>query len=83
MRYNSGMSKGSLIALLGLLIAVMPFTGFPLAAKITVTVIAGLLLVALGFLVRQERLWLLKSLSGEQKNDVYAESAPYQKTTEA
>jgi hypothetical protein len=76
------MSKGSLIAILGLIIAFMPFTGFPLAVKTLVSVIAGIFLLVIGFLVRQERLWLLRTLSGEHKTDVYAENgAPYQAST--
>lgn len=72
------MSKGSAILLLGLLTAFLPFTGFPNVVKTTLAVLFGLALVAFGFLVRQERLWLLRALSGEHKTDAYTENAaPY------
>jgi hypothetical protein len=72
------MSKGSLILLLGLVTAFLPFTGFPFGTKIFIAVVSGFLLMGLGFLVRQERLWLLRALSGERKTDAYTENgAPY------
>lgn len=72
------MSKGSSIVILGLISAFLPFTGFPLVVKITLAVVIGFLIMALGFLVRQERLWLLRALSGEHKTDAYTENgAPY------
>ena len=61
------MSKGSTIAVLGLLAAFLPFTGIPMDVKIGLEVVIGLTVTALGFLVRQERLWLLRALSGEQE----------------
>lgn len=79
------MSKGSALVLLGLLSAFLPFTGFVPAIKIGLAVIFGFLIMGLGFLVRQERLWLLRSLKGEHKTDAYTENgAPYAATrTEA
>jgi len=68
------MSKGALILILGLLTAFLPFTGFPSNVKVFVAVVSGILLMGLGFLVRQERLWLLRALSGGRKTDAYTEN---------
>lgn len=72
------MSKGALIFLLGILSAFMPFTGFPTVVKVTSAVLFGLTIMVLGFLVRQERLWLLRAMAGEHKTDAYTENgAPF------
>lgn len=68
------MSKGALIFLLGLLLAFLPFTGFPNVVKVSCAVLFGLTVMALGFLVRQERLWLLRAMAGEHKTDAYTEN---------
>lgn len=70
------MSKAGAIVILGLLVAFLPFTGFPSGFETTLAVILGLLTMALGFLVRQERLWLLRSMKRENKTDSYAERRP-------
>lgn len=72
------MSKAAAIILLGFIVAFLPFTGFPAVVKAILGVVFGLLIMALGFLVRQERIWLLRALSGEHKTDAYTENgAPY------
>lgn len=78
------MSKAGLIALLGLLTAFLPFVGIPNAAKTVVAVILGLLIFALGFLIREERRWLLRSLKGEHRTDAYTENGArgYGETTQ-
>ena len=53
------MSKGSLIILLAFLVTFLPFTGFPTGAKTVFAIIFGLAIMALGYLVRQERKWLI------------------------
>ncbi len=68
------MSKGGLIVLLGFLAAFLPFTGFPIGVKTALAVVFGILVMALGFLVRQERIWLLRAVSGEHKTDAYTET---------
>ncbi len=70
------MSKGAVIILLGFLIAFLPFTGFPTGTKTIFAIIFGLCTMALGFLVRQERVWLTRALSGKHKTDAYAENGP-------
>lgn len=59
------MSKGSLIIVFGLLTAFLPFTGFPTGTKTVLAIIFGLATMALGFLVRQERIWLLRARLSE------------------
>lgn len=68
------MSKGSAILVLGALLGFLPFTGFPTGFKIICSVIFGLAVMVLGFLVRQERLWLLRALTGEHKTNAYSEN---------
>jgi len=70
------MSKGGAIIILGFLTAFLPFTGFSSGFETVLAIIFGLLIMMLGFLVRQERLWLLRSRPGEQKTDSYAENKP-------
>lgn len=68
------MSKAAAIIILGFLAAFLPFVGIPSGVKIILAVLFGLSIMALGFLVRQERIWLLRALSGEHKTDAYTES---------
>ena len=68
------MSKVGLIAFLGLLLAFMPFLGLPLVVKTPLTVLFGIMILVLGFLVREERRWLLRALRGEHETDAYSES---------
>ena len=68
------MSKGSLIILLAFLITFLPFTGFPTGVKTVFAIVFGLMTMALGFLVRQERIWLLSAIKGESKTDAHPES---------
>lgn len=76
------MSKAAAIIVLGFFTAFLPFTGFPGVVKIVLAVLFGLSIMALGFLVRQERIWLLRALTGEHKTDAYTENgAPYQVST--
>ena len=60
--YNFRVSKASTIIILGLFSALVPFTGFPIFVKTTASIIAGVLIMIIAFLVREERLWLLKEL---------------------
>ena len=48
------MSKGSAILILGFVYGVLPFVGIPTMAKTVIAVILGVLLMGLGFLVREE-----------------------------
>lgn len=68
------MSKGGLITILGFALAVLPFLGIPLVVKTGLAVVFGLLVMALGFLVREERRWLMRALSGDHEADAYTEN---------
>jgi len=68
------MSKAAAIIVLGFFAAFLPFTGFPGGVKMALGALIGLSIMALGFLVRQERIWLLRALSGEHKTDAYTEN---------
>lgn len=70
------MSKGALIILLGLFTAFLPFTGFPEPVTTILAVVFGLATLTLGFLVRQERIWLERVIKGQHKTDAYAENGP-------
>ncbi len=76
------MSKAGAIIILGFVAAFLPFTGFPSGVKTFFMVLAGLLIMALGFLVRQERKWLMRALSGTHKTDAYTESGASYASTE-
>lgn len=78
------MSKAGLIAFLGLFSALMPFLGIPTTAKTTLTVVFGLLILALGFLVREEKKWIIRALKGDHKTDAYTENGAnaYEQKTE-
>lgn len=68
------MSKAGLIALLGLLSALLPFIGIPTAIKTALAVIFGLVILALGFLVREEKKWIIRTLQGDHQADAYTEN---------
>ncbi len=68
------MSKTGLIILFGLLLAILPFIGISFAVKTALAVVLGLSVLVLGFLVRQERRWLLRALEGDHHTDAYTEN---------
>ena len=70
------MSKGSAIMVLGFLSAFMPFTGFPTGFAQVLTIVFGIATMALGFLVREERTWLVRAIEGGHKTDAYTENKP-------
>lgn len=71
------MSKAGVIALLGLLTALLPFVGIPTTFKTALAVIFGLLILALGFLVREEKRWIIRTLQGDHKTDAYTENGAH------
>lgn len=73
------MSKAVIVIIIGALIAFSPFLGFPSAFMTGLTVILGIALIVLGLLMRVERLWLIRALSGGHKTDAYAENGAPQK----
>lgn len=68
------MSKPAIVVLLGVLVALVPFDGLPEWMSTGLTVLFGFSIAVLALLMRAERLWLLRSLSGGHKTDAYAES---------
>ncbi|XKT74514.1 MAG: hypothetical protein ACJKTH_00230 [Patescibacteria group bacterium UBA2163] len=80
------MSKAGLIILFGLILTFLPFLGVPLVFKTTLAVVLGIATMGLGFLVREERRWLVRALKGDFQTDAYTENgaqAYEQTTTEA
>ena len=69
------MSKGGLITLLGFILLILPFLGIPTAIKIAFTVVFALVVMALGFLVREEKKWMLRALNGDSQADAYTENS--------
>ena len=75
------MSKAVLVAILGVIVTLLPLSGLP-SAFIKIAVMAiGVALLVLGLLMRAERLWMVRALSGGHKTDTYAENAAPQKNT--
>ena len=75
------MSKGSATVILGVLSIILPFTGFPTNIKTGIAVVLGILIVALGFLSRQERLWLRKTIDAGNNEEFGAHHGSSQKET--
>lgn len=69
------MSKGGLITILGFFLALLPFLGIPVAAKTILAVVFGVTVMVLGVLVREERRWLMRALSGDTQADAYTENS--------
>ena len=76
------MSKAVLVIILGIVVILIPIDGLPEKVSATLTVLSGAALVVLGLLMRIERLWLLRSLSGGHKTDAYTENGAPQKNSE-
>ena len=70
-------TKNRIILILGILVALMPFFGFPSIYENGFYVIAGLAIAVLSFLVaRHKRVRLSRKTSKGRVTDVYAETAP-------
>ena len=72
------MSKAGIITFLGFLSALLPFLGIPSVFKSILFVVFGLLIMGLGFLVREERRWLMRAIKGDHKKDAYTENGTQQ-----
>jgi asparagine N-glycosylation enzyme membrane subunit Stt3 len=68
------MSKEVLIILLGLLIALMPYLGFPGSWKNVLSIVIGIAIAGLGFVVRQERIWKEREEIPERREDSFVEN---------
>lgn len=77
------MSKAVLVTLIGAVIVLLNILyGFPSEIVRWVTIIFGVVIIVLGLLMRVERLWLIRALTGGHKTDAYAENGAIQRTAE-
>lgn len=76
------MSKAVLVTIIGVIVAIIPINGLPAYINTIITVLAGIAIVILGLLMRVERLWMLRALSGGHKTDAYTENGVPQKISE-
>ena len=60
------MSKGSAVIALGVLIMLVAISGIPSTFKIGALIVLGFLIAGIGFLVRQEKQWLMQALKDGQ-----------------
>jgi len=73
------MIKISTIFALGIFIALIPFSGFPIEWKNTLYIISGLLVTVLSVLIRRELEEVIKhSYTDVVKTDTFSESNPKQ-----
>jgi hypothetical protein len=72
------MSKAVIVVILGIIVALIPIDGLPERISAILTVLLGLAIAALGLLMRVERIWLMRTLSGGHKTDAYAENSATQ-----
>lgn len=74
------MSKETLVLVLGIVIFFTPFLGLPYQYKEWVLIVAGILLMAIGYrLRRQVFLESLQDEGGERRGDVFVESTVIEK----
>jgi len=73
------MIKISTIFILGILIALIPYSGFPSGTKNFSYVFFGVLIAILSLLIRRELHEVIRTLHGEEKNDTFSQSAPKEK----
>ncbi len=67
-------SKAVVTIILGIIVAIIPIDGLPDVVSDILTALLGITIAFLGLLMRAERLWLVRSLSGGHKTDTYAEN---------
>jgi len=73
------MVKISTIFALGIFVAIIPFTGFPIEWKNFLYIISGLLVTILSVLIRKELEEVVRHLySGGVKSDTFSDSSPKQ-----
>ena len=79
---NKIMIKISSIFVLGLIIAVIPHSGFSQDTKEWIYIACGLAVAGLSLLIRRELHEVLRSLHGDVKNDTFSQNSPDQKSNE-
>ncbi len=60
------MSKGSVVVLLGIVVVLVAIAGLPSMLKAGALIVIGLTIAGIGFLVREEKAWLIEILRGER-----------------
>jgi|688.fasta_scaffold1163078_2 hypothetical protein len=70
------MIKISTIFVFGILVALVPYSGFPSSTKTFLYVFFGVLIAILSLLIRRELHEVLRVLHGEEKNDTFSQSEP-------
>lgn len=73
------MIKISTISVFGILIALVPYTGFPSETKTFLYVFFGLLITILSLIIRKELHEVVRMLHSEEKNDTFSQSEPKKK----
>ena len=68
------MSKELVIILLGILVALMPYLGFPGSWKSVFSIVIGIVIAGVAFIVRQERLWKEREAMSEHRADTFVEN---------
>jgi asparagine N-glycosylation enzyme membrane subunit Stt3 len=68
------MSKELVIILLGILVALMPYLGFPGSWKTVFSIVIGIVIAGVAFIVRQERLWKERETPSEHRADTFVEN---------
>jgi hypothetical protein len=69
------MSKETIVIVLGLLVALMPYQiGIPGQWKSYFYIISGVIIAGVVFVIRQERLWKEREAQSEQKTNTFMES---------
>lgn len=68
------MSKESIAIVLGLLIALMPFLGFPGSWKAVFSIVFGITIAGIVFVIRQERVWKEREESPEHRTATFVDS---------
>jgi hypothetical protein len=77
------MVKISTIFALGILVILVPFSGFPIGWKNFLYVLSGAIIVLFSILIRRELHEVLRQLHGDGiTTDTFSESAPKQESAE-
>ena len=70
------MTLDALIMLAGVLVALLPFLGFPLTWDNVILVILGVFVIALGIIVRRRGLVRRFPSQNQKENEAFVESMP-------
>jgi hypothetical protein len=69
------MSKDLIVIILGILVAIMPFLGFPRSWETIIFLISGLIIAILGLILRGKLIaYSSRMFSSEKRTDAYVEN---------